>query len=88
MAHLRTNPFTPEEYITQDKALHKSEYLSGQIFAMSGARIVLSQMFNRLYNQIAHSSDMRVQASPVAYFYPDVVCCLRFALRMMSSIHF
>ena len=30
--------FTPEEYIAQErKALHKSEYLSGQIFAMSGA---------------------------------------------------
>ena len=39
--------FTPEEYITQErKALHKSEYLNGQILAMSGASRaqVLSQV--------------------------------------------
>ena len=76
--------FTPEEYITQErKALHKSEYLSGQIFAMSGASrahsLITGNIFNRLYNQLVasdceiHSSDMRVQPSPIAYFYPDVV---------------
>jgi Uma2 family endonuclease len=79
--------FTPEEYITQErKALHKSEYLSGQIFAMSGASrahsLITGNIFNRLYNQLVasdcevHSSDMRVQPSPIAYFYPDaVVAC-------------
>lgn len=85
-------PFTPEEYITQErKALHKSEYLNGQIFAMSGASrahsVITSNIFNSLYNQLVasdcevHSSDMRVQPSPTAYFYPDVlVACgeLRF----------
>ena len=76
--------FTPEEYITQErKALHKSEYLKGQIFAMSGASrahsLITGNIFNRLYNQLmasdceVHSSDMRVQPSPIAYFYPDVV---------------
>ncbi len=76
--------FTPEEYITQErKALHKSEYLSGQIFAMSGASrahsLITGNIFNSLYNQLVasdcevHSSDMRVQPSPIAYFYPDVV---------------
>ena len=76
--------FTPEEYITQErKALHKSEYLSGQIFAISGASrahsLITSNISNTLYNQLAasdcevHSSDMRVQPSPIAYFYPDVV---------------
>ena len=76
--------FTPEEYIAQErKALHKSEYLNGQIFAMSGASrahsLITGNIFNRLYNQLAesdcevHSSDMRVQPSPIAYFYPDVV---------------
>ena len=76
--------FTPEEYITQErKALHKSEYLNGQIFAMSGASrvhsLITSNISNRLYNQLmesdceVHSSDMRVQPSPIAYFYPDVV---------------
>ncbi len=76
--------FTPEEYIIQErKALHKSEYLKGQIFAMSGASrahsLITGNIFNRLYNQLmasdceVHSSDMRVQPSPIAYFYPDVV---------------
>ena len=76
--------FTPEAYITQErKALHKSEYLNGQIFAMSGASrahsLITSNISNRLYNQLmesdceVHSSDMRVQPSPIAYFYPDVL---------------
>ena len=76
--------FTAEEYITQErKAFHKSEYLDGQIFAMSGASrahsLITSNISNRLYNQLVgsdcevHSSDMRVQPSPIAYFYPDVV---------------
>ena len=85
MAHLRAQTlFTPEEYIAQErKALHKSEYLSGQIFAMSGASrahsLITSNISNRLYNQLmasdceVHSSDMRVQPSPTAYFYPDVL---------------
>ena len=85
MAHLPAQTlFTPVEYIAQErKALHKSEYLSGQIFAMSGASrahsLITGNIFNRLYNQLVesdcevHSSDMRVQASPIAYFYPDVV---------------
>ena len=76
--------FTPEEYISQErKALHKSEYLNGQIFAMSGASrahsLITGNIFNSLYNQLnatdceVHSSDMRVQPSPIVYFYPDVV---------------
>ena len=76
--------FTPEEYMTQErKALHKSEYLNGQIFAMSGASrahsLITGNIFYCLYNQLitsdceVHSSDMRVQPSPIAYFYPDVV---------------
>ena len=70
--------FTAEEYITQErKALHKSEYLNGQIFAMSGASrahsLITSNISNRLYNQLVgsdcevHSSDMRVRPSPVSY---------------------
>ena len=76
--------FTPEAYITQErKALHKSEYLNGQIFAMSGASrahsLITGDIFNSLYNQLmasdceVHSSNMRVQPSPIVYFYPDVV---------------
>ena len=78
--------FTPEEYITQErKALRKSEYLDGQIFAMSGASrahsLITGNISNTLYNQLVgsdcevYSSDMRVQPSPIAYFYPDVVAC-------------
>jgi len=76
--------FTGEEYITQErKALHKGEYLDGQIFAMSGASrahsLITGNISNTLYNQLVgsdcevHSSDMRVRPSPIAYFYPDVV---------------
>jgi len=76
--------FTPGEYIAKErKALHKSEYLNGQILARSGASrahsLITGNIFNRLYNQLVasdcevHSSDMRVQPSPTAYFYPDVV---------------
>ncbi|MXZ01186.1 Uma2 family endonuclease [Candidatus Poribacteria bacterium] len=76
--------FTAKEYITQErKAFYKSEYLDGQIFAMSGASrvhsLITSNISNTLYNQLVdsdcevHSSDMRVQPSPIAYFYPDVV---------------
>ena len=92
--------FTPEAYITQErKALHKSEYLNGQIFAMSGASrahsLITSNISNRLYNQLmesdceVHSSDMRVQPSPTAYFYPDVlVACgeLRFADDVFDTL--
>ena len=75
---------TTEEYIAQErKALRKSEYLNGQIFAMSGASrahsLITGNIFNSLYNQLVgsdcevHSSDMRVRPSTAAYFYPDVV---------------
>ena len=92
--------FTPEEYITQERKAHyKSEYLNGQIFAMSGASrahsLITSNISNRLYNQLmesdceVHSSDMRVQPSPIAYFYPDVlVACgeLRFADDVFDTL--
>ena len=76
--------FTPEAYITQErKALHKNEYLNGQIFAMSGVSrahsLITGNVSNGLYNPLVgsdcevHSSDMRVRPSPTAYFYPDVV---------------
>ena len=76
--------FTAEEYIAQErKAFHKSEYLDGQIFAMSGASrvhsLITGDISNSLYNQLVgsncevHPSDMRVRPSPITYFYPDVV---------------
>ena len=75
---------TPEEYIALErKATLKSEYLSGEIFAMSGAsnahNLITMNTANGLYNQVAergcrvYASDMRVGISAgTSYFYPDI----------------
>ena len=75
---------TPEEYITAErKATLKSEYLSGEIVAMSGASVahnlITMNTANQLYNQLIEggcrvfSNDMRVGiGAGVSYFYPDV----------------
>ncbi|MCY3724394.1 Uma2 family endonuclease [Candidatus Poribacteria bacterium] len=75
---------TPEEYIAVErKATLKSEYLSGEIVAMSGAsnehNLITMNTANGLYNQVTergcrvYGSDMRVGISTgVSYFYPDV----------------
>ena len=75
---------TPEEYITAErKATLKSEYLSGEIVALSGAsdthNLITVNTLNALYNQLAdrgcrvYASDMRVGISAgVSYFYPDI----------------
>ena len=75
---------TPEEYIAAErKATLKSEYLSGEIVAMSGAsdthNLITMNTSNVLYNQLAdrgcrvYASDMRVGISTgVSYFYPDI----------------
>ena len=76
---------TPEEYIAAErKATLKSEYLSGEIVAMSGAslahNLITVNTVSHLYNQLVESgcrvftSDMRVGISAgVSYFYPDIV---------------
>ena len=75
---------TPEEYIALErKATLKSEYLSGEIVAMSGAsnahNLITMNTANGLYNQVTergcrvYASDMRVGiGAGVSYFYPDV----------------
>ena len=75
---------TPEEYIaTERKATLKSEYLSGEIVAMSGAsdthNLITMNVATGLYNQLAeqgcrvYASDMRVGIEEGAsYFYPDI----------------
>lgn len=81
---------TPEEYITAErKATLKSEYLSGEIVAMSGAsnehNLITMNTANGLYNQLVdqgcrvYVSDMRVGIdSGDSYLYPDVsVVCDR-----------
>ena len=77
--------FTPEEYLTSErKATVKSEYLSGQIVAMSGASLahtritadIVTELNIQLRGQECEviSNDMRVKTGPKgAYFYPDIV---------------
>jgi Uma2 family endonuclease len=76
---------TPEEYLEiERKAEFKSEYLQGEMFAMSGARVahiqVVANAMGKLYPQLGDgpcqplSNDMRVCVKPSGlYTYPDVV---------------
>ena len=76
---------TPEEYIASErKATLKSEYLNGEILAMSGASLaharIITDIATELNTQLrGHgceviTNDMRVKTGPKgAYFYPDVV---------------
>ena len=75
---------TPEKYIALErKATLKSEYLSGEIVAMSGAsdthNLITMNTSTALYNQLAdrgcrvYANDMRVGISAgVSYFYPNI----------------
>ncbi|MCY3551511.1 MAG: Uma2 family endonuclease [Candidatus Poribacteria bacterium] len=75
---------TPEEYIVAErKVTLKSEYLSGEIVAMSGASnahtLITVNTATHLYNQLVEGncrvlmSNMRVGiGAGVSYFYPDV----------------
>ena len=77
--------FTPEEYLASErKAIVKSEYLRGQIIAMSGASLahtrIIADIVTELNIQLRGrdceviSNDMRVKTGPKGtYFYPDVV---------------
>lgn len=76
---------TPEEYLAAErKAKIKSEYIHGEVFAMSGAsrahNIITVDIITELNIQLrkrgceVYSGDMRVRTSPTgSYFYPDVV---------------
>lgn len=75
---------TPQEYINVErKSTLKSEYLSGEIIAMSGAsnehNLITVNTVTGLYNQLTEkgcrvfASDMRVGiGAGDSYFYPDV----------------
>jgi len=77
--------YTPEEYLALErKAEYKSEYLAGEIFAMSGAsrqhNLIAGNVFASLHAQFrnrpceVYMGDMRVKVSPTGlYTYPDVV---------------
>ena len=76
---------TPEEYLALErKATIKSEYLDGQMYAMSGAsrehNIVCGNIFVALHLQLQertceiYSSEMRVKVSATGlYTYPDIL---------------
>lgn len=75
---------TPEEYLAAErKAKYKSEYIHGEILAMSGAsnahNIITVEITTELNIQLrprgcfVYSGDMRVRTSLTgSYFYPDV----------------
>ena len=77
--------FTPEEYLASErKATVKSEYLNGQIIAMSGASLAHTRIIADIVTEIniqlrgrdceVINNDMRVKTGAKgAYFYPDVV---------------
>ena len=76
---------TPEAYIASERrAKYKSEYIDGEIFAMSGASLghtlITLDIATELNIQLRGSTckvvtnDMRVRTAPKGpYFYPDVV---------------
>ncbi len=76
---------TPEAYLASErKAKFKSEYIHGEILAMSGAsrahNLITLDTAMELNMQLrgrgceVYSSDMRVRTNPTGpYFYPDVV---------------
>ncbi len=76
---------TPEAYLALERrAQYKSEYINGEILAMSGAsrahNIITVDITTELNIQLRkrgcdiYSGDMRVRTNPTSsYFYPDVV---------------
>jgi Uma2 family endonuclease len=77
--------FTPEEYLLIERGGdYKSEYLDGEIFAMSGATMPHNQIAGNLFMELGLQlvdkpcrlfvSDMRVGVTAHGpYFYPDVL---------------
>lgn len=76
---------TPQEYLDLErKSEIRSEYIAGEMFAMSGASrrhgLIAGNFFRELSSQLrdkaceAHKSDLRVKVSPTGmYTYPDIV---------------
>ena len=84
----RRNYYTPEEYLALErKAENKSEYIAGQIFAMSGVSrehsLINTNLLRVLSSQLldlpceVHASDLRVKVGARVsgrslYTYPDI----------------
>ncbi len=87
MASSPVSKLTEEQYLAIERAAEfKSEFLDGEMFAMSGAsrrharvqRNILGELYNALRGKGCEvfSSDLRVRVSSRMYTYPDisVVC--------------
>ena len=85
MASLEKPRFTPQQYLTLERqASHKSEFFSGEIFAMAGAsfihNLIVANVLGELRSQLrgspcrAVANDQRVLVQATGlYCYPDVV---------------
>lgn len=84
MSSLPKFHLTPEEYLEIERqAETKSEYVFGEVFAMSGASLrhslIATNVAAELRAQLkkrpctVHASDLRVKNVAENYFYPDVV---------------
>jgi len=85
MASQPKTGFTAEEYLELERQTErKSEFLNGEIFAMSGASprhlLIVTNVVSELRSQLksracsVFSTDLRVSVSPEGlYTYPDVV---------------
>jgi len=87
MGQAQTNPtyLTPEEYLAMEReATAKHEYYQGEIFAMSGARLVHNRIVANLITALSnllrdsscevYPSDLRLHIPETTLFtYPDVL---------------
>jgi Uma2 family endonuclease len=84
MSSLAKTYYTPEQYLALEReAEYKSEYINGQIYAMSGGSrehsLIIFSLARELGAQLrdrpceAYVTEMRVKVSPTGmYTYPDV----------------
>lgn len=95
MSTLARQHLTPEEYLAIDrKAEVKSEYLDGEMFAMSGGSMNHSTVGVNLVSELRNAlrgtpcsvrnSDLRVRAAPRTYMYPDATV-VRGAARLSDT---
>ena len=76
---------TAEEYLTADRAASfRSEFVNGEVFAMSGGRLAHAQLISRIGRELEDAledgpcivtvADMRLQiVAGESYVYPDVM---------------
>lgn len=83
MASNPATKLTAEEYLALDRtAEFKSEFINGEMFAMSGASMRHTDLQGNIYSELhfalentecwAHGSDFRVRVSKANYTYPDI----------------